>query len=39
MSDKEYVYEIISNETDALFCAQLIAEEFCTHNPITIFDQ
>ena len=38
MSDGEYVYEVIRNENDALFCAQLIAEEFCTSNPITVFD-
>ena len=39
MVDSEYVYEIIDNEKDALYCAQLIAEEFSAHNPITIFDQ
>jgi hypothetical protein len=39
MTDNEYVYEVINNETDALFCAKLIAEEFCAHNPITMFDQ
>ncbi|CAF0742080.1 unnamed protein product [Adineta ricciae] len=38
MSDEEYVYEVISNENDALFCARLIAEEFCASNPITVFD-
>jgi ribosomal protein S18 acetylase RimI-like enzyme len=39
MTDNEYVYEIIDNETDAYYCAQLIADEFSAHNPITIFDQ
>jgi hypothetical protein len=39
MSDSEYIYEIIDNDNDARYCAQLIAEEFSAHNPITIFDQ
>jgi hypothetical protein len=39
MTDDEYVYELITNETDARVCAQLIAEEFSAHNPITIFDR
>jgi hypothetical protein len=39
MSDNEYIYEIINNENDARYCAQLIAEEFSAYNPITLFDQ
>ncbi|CAF4523891.1 unnamed protein product [Rotaria sp. Silwood2] len=39
MSENEYVYEIINNENDARLCAELIAEEFCTCNPITVFDK
>ncbi|CAF1482606.1 unnamed protein product [Rotaria sp. Silwood1] len=39
MNGDEYVYEIINNENDARICAELIAEEFSTHNPITIFDK
>jgi hypothetical protein len=39
MSDSEYIYEIIINDNDACYCAQLIAEEFSAHNPITLFDQ
>lgn len=39
MDENEYIYEIINNENDAKLCAQLLAEEFCISNPITIFDQ
>ncbi|CAF0865874.1 unnamed protein product [Rotaria sordida] len=39
MTKNEYTYEIIDNETDARYCAQLIAEEFSAHNPITYFEQ
>ncbi|CAF0929133.1 unnamed protein product [Adineta steineri] len=39
MINDEYVYEVINNETTAYICAQLLAEEFCAHNPITVFDQ
>ncbi|CAF4732050.1 unnamed protein product, partial [Rotaria sp. Silwood2] len=39
MTENEYAYEIIDNETDARHCAQLIAEEFSAHNPMTYFDQ
>jgi hypothetical protein len=39
MSDSEYIYEIIDDDNDARYCAQLIAEEFCAHNLITVFDQ
>ncbi|CAF1399068.1 unnamed protein product [Adineta steineri] len=39
MSNDEYIYEIIKNEDDARYCAQLIAEEFSAHNPITYFDR
>ncbi len=39
MCDSEYIYEMIDNDNDARDCAQLIAEEFCAHNAITIFDQ
>jgi hypothetical protein len=39
MTDDEYAYEIINNERDARLCAQLIAEEFATRHPITIFDR
>ncbi|CAF4908351.1 unnamed protein product [Rotaria sp. Silwood1] len=35
----EYVYEVIDNKTDAHTCAQLIAEEFAAHEPISVFDQ
>src|SRR5271166_4899363 len=37
--DDEYTYELIDNISDARICAQMIAEEFVLHNPITIFDQ
>ncbi|CAF1409920.1 unnamed protein product [Rotaria sp. Silwood1] len=39
MTENEYIYEIIDNETDARYCAQLLAEEFSAHNPMTYFDQ
>jgi hypothetical protein len=39
MCDSEYIYEIIDNDNDARYCAQLIAEEFSAHNPITCYDQ
>lgn len=39
MPDKEYTYEIIANDNDAREAAQLIAEEFAAHNPITRFDR
>ena len=39
MVGHEYIYEVIDNETDAHYCAQLIAEEFLAHNPISVFDQ
>jgi len=39
MCDSEYIYELIDNDNDARHCAQLIAEEFCAHNSITIFDR
>lgn len=39
MPNDEYIYEVISNESDAYTCARLIAEEFCAHNPITLFDR
>ncbi len=39
MSEREYIYEIITSDNDARYCAQLLAEEFCAHNPITLFDQ
>jgi len=35
----EYTYEVIDNENDARICAQLLAEEFVSHNPIIICDQ
>ncbi|UJR11343.1 hypothetical protein I4U23_015524 [Adineta vaga] len=35
----DYTYEVINNETDARICAQLLAEEFATHNSLSIFDQ
>ena len=39
MADKEYDYELIDNEHDARCCAQLLADEFAAHNPITVFDR
>ena len=39
MTNSDYSYEILDNEEDARTCAQLLAEEFTTHNPITRFDQ
>lgn len=39
MADNEYIYGIIDNETDARQCAQLLAEEFAVHNPITVFEK
>ena len=39
MENEEYIYEIITTEADARQCAQLLAEEFSSHNPITLFDQ
>lgn len=36
-TSNEYEYEIIKNERDARLCAQLTAEEFTGHNPITFF--
>lgn len=39
MADGDYIYEILSNDDDARACAQLLAEEFTAHNPITRFDQ
>lgn len=39
MESKEYIYEIITTEADARQCAQLLAEEFSSHNPLTLFDQ
>ncbi len=38
MSDEEYSYEVIQSESDAHECAQLIAEEYTNHNPLTRFD-
>ncbi|CAF1085115.1 unnamed protein product [Rotaria sordida] len=38
-NSNEYAYEIINNERDARLCAQLTAEEFNGHNPITFFDK
>jgi hypothetical protein len=37
--EDEYDFEVIDNITDARTCAQLIAEEFATHNLIAIYDQ
>jgi hypothetical protein len=39
MADSEYIYEIINNDNDARYCAQLIAEEFSAYNSVTLFDQ
>ena len=39
MCDSEYTYEIIESNNDAQYCAQLIADEFSAHNPITCYDQ
>ncbi|CAF1404671.1 unnamed protein product [Adineta ricciae] len=39
MANDEYAYEIIDNEKDARLCAQLIAEEFTSRHPITLFDR
>ncbi|UJR20105.1 hypothetical protein I4U23_023239 [Adineta vaga] len=39
MADDEYLYEVINSEKDARLCAQLIAEEFTTRHPITLFDR
>ncbi|MCC7159930.1 MAG: hypothetical protein IT281_10395, partial [Ignavibacteria bacterium] len=39
MTVDEYVYEIINNKNDARLCAELIAEEFSAHNPLTMFEK
>jgi hypothetical protein len=39
MADSNYLYELITSENDARYCAQLLAEEFSSHNVITLFDR
>ncbi|CAF1539735.1 unnamed protein product [Adineta ricciae] len=39
IGNEEYVYELINDETDARICAQLLADEFVVHEPITRFDK
>ena len=39
MESDDYTYEIITTEADARQCAQLLAEEFSSHNLITLFDR
>ncbi|CAF1491506.1 unnamed protein product [Adineta ricciae] len=38
-NSEEYAYEVIDNETDAFICAQLLADEFAKHEPLTSFSQ
>jgi hypothetical protein len=35
----EYEIAVIENETDARLCCKLIAQEFASHNPLTIHDR
>ena len=39
MSEEDYSYELIANESDALICAEVIAKEFSLNNPITKYDR
>ncbi|CAF0974939.1 unnamed protein product [Adineta steineri] len=38
-SNNEYEIALIENEIDARLCAELLAEEFALHNPLSIFNQ